>query len=279
MNNILSYDSVSRLVRGFSLARSADDTDPAFILYYDGDESTATVNINTAVAQTFRLVYGATTTDLDLTNAAYSDFGELQDAVNAIPGMHFHRIGATRAEITCTGGTSNILAVGTTSIKTSAGYVGKFDTSVFLYRTMAVGVEELSAGYGGTTIPAAFRTSTNTTPGISDPIYSNYPPDDGSPKYSPGYGAVLFGGAFVGTHATNTTWNITNCTDLADGDTFIYTDTAATTGVMSVLGSDQIGDGGIVQTGGWIVVKITAGGAITSSTLSLNGGILYSGGI
>lgn len=274
----LLNDAIARNMGGFSNAVSADDTDPAFVIWYDGSETTATVSVHSVVANTMRLIYGSTTTDFLLSNAAYNTYGELQDAVNALEGWHFQRIGRTRANNTYSS-TLRIVAFGATNAKTSAGVVGYIDTSNEGNRSLGVGVNWLTAGLDNQTTPAAARQPANTIPYASDPTYDNYSPDDGTPKYSVGYGALFTGGTFVGTHAGNATWTITKCTDAADGETFVFSDTAATTGVKSVIGDDVIGAAGIGTNAGWIVVTVSAGGTITSSTLSVNGNILYAGGI
>ena len=280
MSPLASYDNVANIVRGYQNGLSADDVDPCFNIFYDGEESTATVSVHSVVANTMRLIYGATTTDFLLTNAAYDTFGELQDAVNALPGWTMKRVAARRADSTYSS-TLKIVAFGATSALLTGGRTGGvtayFDSSTWGNRAMAVGVEQIATGLDGDTIPMPARTSMNTIPYVSDPTYDNYPPD-GSQVYSVGYGALLSGASFVGAHSGTTTWTITPCTDQLDGAPFIYTDTAATTGVMSNLGSDQIGTG-IQNNAGWLIVTVSAGGVISSSTLACNGAILYAGGI
>lgn len=281
MSVFVTNDAVARQIGGYTNSIGADDTDPAFTIVYDGDETSASVSVHSVVANTMRLIYGSTTTDFDLSNAAYNTYGELADAVNALAGWNMTLVAVTRADNTYSSNLK-IIAFGATSCKTAAGVTGYVDTSNALFRSMVVGVEQISANLDGGTIPQRFRTSTNTIPYSSDPTYDNYSPDDGTPKYSAGYGAQFLGGTFVGAIAGGAyaAWTITPCTQAVDGTAFTYADTAGTTGVKSVIGSDQIGGSGIVKLGGRLVVKVSAQGqAITSSTLSVNGNILYCGGI
>lgn len=261
---------------------AADDTDVAFMIWYDGDESTATVDVNTAVANTVRLAYGATTSDFLLSNAAYNTFGELQDAVNALSGWHLLRVGATRADNTYASDLK-VLAVAATNAISSAvpgGVAVYFDTSNWDARSLGIGMNFMATS-NGQTVPVQARSSMSTVPWNQDPIYSNYPPDDGTSRYSPGYGANLQTVSFVGSYGggASATVTITPCTDSADGTPLVFPVTAATTGVALNLGPDNFGTLGIDTLGGWLVVKVTAAGqAITSSTLSCNGYITFCGG-
>ena len=263
------------------VTRVADDTDVAFNVWYDGDESTATIDVGVAVANTVRIVTGATTTDFLLTNAAYDTGGELQDAVEAIAGWHLQRVGMTRANNTYSGDLK-LLTLAATDAKQStvpAGVNVFFDTSNADRRAAGIGMEFMTTS-NGTTVQAPFKRSKSTIPWNQDPIYSNYPPDDGSPKYSPGYGAFIAGATFVGAHGGYTVWTVTKCTHEADGETFVYPDTAGTTGVKSVIGSDVFGSDALQTQAGWLVVQVTAsdGSAVTSSSISTNGFITYCGG-
>lgn len=261
----------------------ADDTDPAFLIWYDGDETTASVSVHSVVSNTMRLIYGATTTDFLLSNSAYDTMGELQDAVNALDGWHFKRLAATRADATYSSDLK-LLAFGATSCLYSsvpAGVTGYWDTSTKDARAFGIGMEFYTITDQGVTVKAPARTSMNTIPQDPDPIYNNYTPESGNPLYSPGYGAILNGATFIGGHGGYTVWTITKCTDAADGDVFSYSDTAATTGVKSTIGDDIFGTDGIQTPNGWIVVKCTAsdGSAVTTpSILSVNGYITYCGG-
>jgi hypothetical protein len=261
---------------------ATDDTDLAFRIWYDGDESTATVDLNTAVANTLRLTYGATTSDFLLSNSAYDTGGELQDAVRALPGWHMLRAGMTRADATYSSDLK-LLTIASTNALSSAvpgGVTVYWDTSNWDARSKGIGSNFLTTS-NGQTVPAQACSSMSTVPWDQDPIYNNYPPDDGTPKYSPGYGANLQGVTFKGAYGGSeiATVTITPCTDSADGTALVYPVSTATTGVTLNLGSSVLGAEGIDTLGGWLVVKVTANGqAITSSTLTCNGYITFSGG-
>lgn len=261
---------------------AADDTDMAFRIWYDGDEATAAVDLNTAVANTLRLTYGATTSDFLLSNAAYNTGGEIQDAVNALAGWHLLRAGMTRADNTYASDLK-LLTIASTSALSSAvpgGVPVYFDTSNWDARSLGIGSNFLVTS-NGQTVPAQACSSMSTVAWNQDPIYSNYPPDDGTPKYSLGYGANLESVSFVGSYGggASATVTITPCTDSADGTPMVFPVTAATTDVALNLGPDNFGAIGLDTLGGWFVVKVTAAGqAITSSTLSCNGYITFSGG-
>ena len=124
------FSAVRHYVAPKSATPGSDDTDTAFrLIYHDpAYPGTATYDVDTAVADTLRLIDPNNGTT-DFAFATYTNHGLLRDAVNKLDGWNMVLVGATRAHPTINSTTTLLLAQAAATARTASGVNVFFDTS------------------------------------------------------------------------------------------------------------------------------------------------------
>lgn len=243
----------------FALTRTVDDTDPAFRVWYDGAESIASYEYDGADVI---VTLGAVATTFAV--ATYTTIGALVDVLR-MHDVNFHVViaAARRDDLTAgllTTASQDLIVLG------EAGAEQMWDTSVCLFRKMAIGMEGVYQLLGRNTI-AASKRSDGTDDVIRDP--------DIGDTLTPGKVRTLARGAKLesivakATFAGTTTIRFSKC-----GQTYDGAEVAVGQLVTATLATfrDALGVDGIMsQDGERIVVEID--NSPTVSTLTLVGAI------
>jgi hypothetical protein len=177
------YSELLRELGPIEVSRTADDTDPALIIWNDVNPA-ASYDIDTAAGNTLKLYNVGTTVllsiDLTDTSSGYNKIGAVADLINAQAGWHCKIAAATRAYLTYASNTKLLaaaqastpcyIAPGDPPLATCIAY---WDTSRCTFRVGCIGMEELVTDFGNVPVPAALRTSEQTVPGMRHPVLGN----------------------------------------------------------------------------------------------------------
>ena len=149
-------------------AVNATDLDPAFRVWYDGEEAIATYDMDVPT-DTITVTIGVAASTFLLTD--YPTIGELVDGLRAVDSFfHVVIVAARRDDATISGGTPHLVDAGPADLAAlgASGYDQLWDVSVCEFRKVAVGMEEVEQ-FLGRFLEAAERRSDSTNDVIRDP--------------------------------------------------------------------------------------------------------------